>query len=122
MKLETGMSALINDIVSSDQTATFLFAPSEYDKEGFLQELSEKFEFCYRFNAAVDDLSQFCITLAEKVLSNQPAKLLRIKQIMFCDSKYNSSDVGIRVVLDYIRSLEKKVLLIFERLELLPKG
>ena len=58
MKLETGISALINDIVSSDQTATFLFAPSEYDKEGFLQELSGKFEYIYRFNAAVDDLRQ----------------------------------------------------------------
>ena len=121
MKLETGISALINDIVASDQTATFLFAPSEYDKEGFLQELSEKFEYCYRFNAAVDDLRQLCITLAEKVLSDQPAKLLRIKQILFCDSKYNGSDVGIRVVLDYLKSLEKNVLLIFERLELLSK-
>ena len=115
MKLETGISALINDIVSSDQTATFLFAPSEYDKEGFLQELSGKFEYIYRFNAAVDDLRQLCVTLAGKVLCDQPAQLMRIKQILFCDSKYNGSDVVIRVVLDYLKALEKNVLLIFER-------
>lgn len=119
MKLETGISALINDIVSSDQTATFLFAPSEYDKEGFLQELSGKFEYIYRFNAAVDDLRQLCVTLAGKVLCDQPAQLMRIKQILFCDSKYNGSDVVIRVALDYLKSLGKNVLLIFERLELI---
>ena len=122
MKLDTNLGALINDIVNSDNTATFVVAPSEYDKEGFLNDVAARFDIAYRFNAAVEDLRQFAVVLANKILSDDPTTLLRIKQILFCHSRYNGVDVAIRAVLDKLALEDKSVLLSFERLEKLPAG
>ncbi len=122
MKLDTNVSTLINDIINSDNTATFVFAPSECDKEGFLDDVSSRFDVSYRFNAVVDDLRQFAVVLADKILADEPLMLLRVKQILFCDSRYNGVDVAIRTVLDRLAIMDKSVLLIFERLENLPEG
>lgn len=100
MKLDTNVSTLINDIVNSDNTATFVYAPSECDKEGFLNDVAARFDISYRFNAVVEDLRQFAVVLADKILADDPLTLRRIKQILFCDSRYNGVDVAIRTVLD----------------------
>lgn len=122
MKLDTNVSTLINDIVNSDNTATFVYAPSECDKEGFLNDVAARFDISYRFNAVVEDLRQFAVVLADKILADDPLTLRRIKQILFCDSRYNGVDVAIRTVLDRLAISDKSCLLIFERLEMLPEG
>lgn len=121
MRLDPKVNSVLNDIMSSDATAVLLFAPDCYNKADFITELSSRYYKHYWFTAKIDDMQCLGATLAERVLTSAPELLLRIRQLLFCSSCSNGDKTVISAVLDYIASVKREVIFVFEDMELLPK-
>ncbi|MBO5776331.1 MAG: hypothetical protein J6R35_03060 [Clostridia bacterium] len=121
MKLNSNVNAILNDIMASDCTAVLLFAGSEYNRTDFVTELGNRYFKRYWFNAAIDDAYQLCITLADRVLVDFPEERLRLRQLLFCQSRYNGPKTVIKAVLEYIASIKRDVLFVFENMDVLPE-
>ena len=120
MKLNSNVNAILNGIMASDCSAVLLFAGDEYNRTDFVTELGNRYFKRYWFNAAIDDTYQLCITLADRILVDFPEERLRLKQLLFCQSRYNGPKTVIKAVLEYIVSLKRDVLIVFEGMEALP--
>ena len=98
MKLDSTVNAVLNDIMAGENAAVLLYAPSEYDKEDFLGELGTRYYKSYWFNAVVHDLHQPAICLIDGLLEGEPELRKRLKQLLFCNSRYNGPDVPSREI------------------------
>ncbi len=121
MRLNANVNSVLNDVMSSDSTAVLLFASDKYNKADFVSELSSRYFKSYCFSARIDDMQELCITLAETVLADEPELCLRLRQLLFCQSRYNGVKTVLNVILEHISALKREVLVVFEELEHLPK-
>ena len=121
MRLNSNVNSVLNDIMSGDGTAVLLFASEKYNKVDFVSELSSRYYKSYCFSAKVDDMYELCITLAQRILSDDQDLCLRLRQLLFCQSRYNGVKTIMNAILDKIASFKREVLIVFEDLELLSK-
>ncbi|MBQ8178505.1 MAG: hypothetical protein IJ033_04850 [Clostridia bacterium] len=121
MRLNASVNSVLNDIMSGDGTAVLLFASDKCNKADFVSELSSRYFKSYCFSARVDDMYELCITLAQRILADDPELCLRLRQLLFCQSRYNGVKTILNVILERIASYRREVLIVFEELELLPK-
>lgn len=121
MKYDTNTNTLINEIMANNTSAVMLFAPAGTGKTDFLTELANRYHTVFWFNAVVDDFDLFCHTLVGKVVKNDEQFKLKMYQLLFCDSTFNDCNVVAMSILDYISKIKGNCLMIFERMERLPK-
>lgn len=122
MKLDVTVNAVLNDIMAGENAAVLLYAPSEYDKEDFLGELGTRYYKSYWFNAVVHDLQQPAICLIDGLLDGEPELRMRLKQLLFCNSRYNGPDVALSAVLEYLAKSKREIIIVFEKMDMLPDG
>ena len=121
MKLDTNMNTLISEIMSGTNPSVLVVAPDKYNKEDFVTELSSRYPNVFWFDALNDDLKLFCSSLLNKVLADDKELVFKLEQLMFWASDHNYAHVVISAVLERIASMKGDVLMVFERLEYLPK-
>ncbi len=121
MRIDGNIKTALNSVMASDQNTVLLFAPEDYNKSDFISGLTEMYYKYYTFTAVVDDLQELCTTVAERVLTDEPELLLRLRQLLFCQSRYNGPRTVLKAVLNYIEASKRDVLFVFEDLEELPK-
>ena len=121
MKLDTNMNTLISEIMSGTNPSVLVVAPDEYNKEDFVTELSSRYPNVFWFDALNDDLKLFCSSLLHKVLAEDNELIYKLEQLMFWASDHNYAHVVISAVLERISNMKGDVLMVFERLEYLPK-
>lgn len=122
MKLDVTVNAVLNDIMAGENAAVLLYAPPEYDKEDFLGELGTRYYKSYWFNAVVHDLHQPAICLIDGLLEGEPELRKRLKQLLFCNSRYNGPDVALNAVLEYLAKSKREIIIVFEKMDMLPDG
>lgn len=121
MRLNPTLNSVLNDIMAGDSTAVLLFASEKYNKVDFISELSSRYFKSFCFSAKIDDLHQLSVTLASRILSDDEELCTKLRQLLFCQSRYNGDKTVLNVVLDRVASLKREVLFVFEDLETLPK-
>ena len=121
MRLNPTLNSVLNDIMAGDSTAVLLFASEKYNKVDFISELSSRYFKSFCFSAKTDDLHQLSVTLASRILSDDEELCTKLRQLLFCQSRYNGDKTVLNVVLDRVASLKREVLFVFEDLEALPK-
>lgn len=121
MKLDSNTNSVLNEIMASDNPAVFLLAPIGSQKSEFITELSNRYANTFWFNPITDDLSLYCHTFIDKILKQDPDLQLKLKQLLFCNSQYADTDVIILSLLDYIGKMKGDVLMVFERMEHMPR-
>ncbi len=122
MRLDTITNSVLNEIMASDNPAVFLLAPIGSQKSEFITELSNRYPTTFWFNPITDDLNLYCHTFIDKILKQDPALQFKLKQLLFCNSQYADTDVIILSLLDYIGKLKGDVLIVFERMEHMPRN
>lgn len=122
MKLDLNTNSVLNEIMASDNPAVFLLAPIGSQKSEFITELSNRYLTTFWFNPITDDLNLYCHTFIDKVLKQDPKLQLKLQQLLFCNSQYADTDVIILSLLDYISKLNGEVLMVFERMEHMPRN
>ncbi len=121
MKIDANVRTALNSVMASDLNSVLLFAPADYNKADFISGLTERYYKHYTFTACIDDLVELCTVVAERVLADEKELLLRLRQLLFCNSRYNGPRTVLKTVLNYIESTKRDVLFVFEDLEQLPK-
>lgn len=116
------MNKQISKIMSNDTFAVMLFAPAGTGKTDFLTELSNRYKTVFWFNALTDNVESFSLCLAEKIFRNNPDMMRKVRQIRYCESSINNEIVIITAILQYISTIKGNCLLVFERMERLPKN
>ena len=119
MRLDQNVNSVINEIMAGDSSCVFLFAGDELNKEDFVSELANRYFKYFWFSPKLDDMYELCMTLADRIMYDDPQKRLRLRQLLFCQSQYNGPKTVIRMVLDYVKSLKREVLVVFENMDLL---
>lgn len=117
MKFEQNVNTLVNEIMSNRAAAAMLFAPAGSGKADFLSELASRYSHVFWFDASVYDLQLLPYFLIDRIITDDEDLRLKLGQLMYCRSDFNSPGVVICAILDCVAKVKGNYLFIFEHVE-----
>ncbi len=121
MSFDIDTNKVINDIVSRSGISAILIAKEGSGKKDFLTKLSSFYKKVYWFSPDFDDFDNLVLVMATKVFRDEPEKLLRVKQVLYCRNNFNNDEMIVNYIVDMVAESKNDYMFAFEHLELLPK-
>ncbi len=121
MSFDIDTNKVINDVVSRAGISVFLIAKEGSGKKDFLTKLSSFYKKVYWFSPDFDDFDNLVLIIATKVFADDPEKLLRVKQVLYCRNSFNNDEMIVNYIVDMVAESKNDYMFAFENLELLPK-